>query len=353
MEIKQIVEQVSREKDIKKEVVIEAIKKALIRVMSKSYPYGRLEAQYNEVTGEMDMFHFKRVVDSEPEMLDEESEINLPEAKILDPEAEVDDEIGSCIDSEFGRIDAAKAKGVIMEEIGRAEAEVAFQQFSPFKGKLVSGTVQRADFGGVLVNLGKTEAFIPKTELNPKEHLKRGMNIEAYLLDITLDKGRTKIILSRKAPELVIAAFKDQVPELEDGTISVVNCVRDAGVKTKLIVDTQERFNPVAVCIGTQGYRIQKVQYQIGGERVDVVSYTRNEEEFLKSLLGAKRIYKFTTSEAEVSCEVEKEEIARVVGLKGANIRLASKALGKKIKVQEKGSEVVVDSETTAEPVAE
>jgi N utilization substance protein A len=314
--------------------------------MTKTYPYGRLEAQYNEQTGVMEMFHFKRVVDSEPEMLDEESEINLSEAQIVDPEVVVDDELGYSVSAEFGRIDVAKAKGVILEEIGKAEAEVAFNQFSPFKGKLVAGTVQRADFGGILVNLGKTEAFIPKVEQNPKEFLKRGQNIEAVLVDITMEKNRCKITLSRKSPELVVAAFREQVPEIEDGNITVVDCVREAGVKTKMIVDTQERYNPVAVCIGTAGYRIQKVQYQIGGERVDVVQYTRNEEEFTKNLLGAKRIYGFTSSDEEVTCQVEKEEVGRVVGQAGANIKLASKALGKRIKVSEKGSEVVINSET-------
>lgn len=346
MEIKQIVDQVSKEKDLKKEVVVEAIKKALIRVMSKTYPYGRLEAQYDEKTGVVEMFHFKRVVDSEPEMLDEESEVLLADAQLLDPEVEIDDELGNSVSAEFGRIDVAKAKGVILEEIGKAEAEVAFAQFSPFKGKLVSGTVQRADFGGVLINLGKTEAIIPKIEQNPKEFLKRGQALEAVLVDIVMDKNRCKITLSRKSPELVVAAFRDQVPEIEDGNITVVDCVREAGIKTKLIVDTQERYNPVAVCIGTAGYRIQKVQHQIGGERVDVVQYTRNEEEFTKALLGAKRIYGFTTSDEEVTCQVEKEEIGRVVGLAGANIKLASKALGKRIKVSEKGSEVVINSDT-------
>jgi N utilization substance protein A len=346
MEIKQIVDQVSREKDLKKEVVVEAIKKALVRVMTKSYPYGRLEAQYNEQNGTVEMFHFKRVVDSEPEMLDEESEINLSEAQAIDPEVEIDDELGYSVSAEFGRIDVAKAKGVILEEIGKAEAEVAFKIFSPMKGKIVTGTVQRADGGGVLVSLGKVEAMIPKTEQNPREFLKRNQSVEAVLVDITMEKNRCKIILSRKSPEMVVAAFKDQVPELEDGQITVVNCVREAGVKTKLIVDTKERFNPVAVCIGTAGYRIQKVQHQIGGERVDIVQYTRNEEEFTKSLLGAKRIYAFSTTDQEVSCQVDKEEVGRVVGLAGANVKLASRALGKRIKVSEKGSEVVINSDT-------
>lgn len=346
MELKTIVDQVSREKDIKKDVVIEAVKKALVRVMSKQYPFGRIEVEYSMDSGSVDILHFKRVVDSEPEMLDEESEINLAEAKKLDPLSEVDDEIGYSVTKDFGRIDASRAKGVILEEINKAVSDVAYQQFLPFKGKMVSGTVQRADGGGVLVNLGKTEAFIPKGELNPREQLRRNQTVEAYLLDINQDKGKTNIILSRKAPEMVIAAFTDAVPELEDGTISVVDCVREAGVKTKLIVDTQERLNPVAVCIGTQGYRIQKVQHQIGGERVDVVSYTRNEEEFLKNLLGAKRIFQFTSNDSEVSCQVEKEEIGRVVGPKGVNIKLASKALGKRIKVLEKGSSTEVSSDT-------
>lgn len=244
--------------------------------------------------------------------------------------------------AESGRIDVAKAKGVILEEIGKAEAEVAFLQFSPFKGKLVSGTVQRADFGGILVNLGKTEAIIPKTEQNPKEFLKRGQNLESVLVDVVMEKGRVKITLSRSAPEMVVEFFKEEVPELTSGEVTMKFCAREAGLKSKFVVDTTESFNPVSVCIGTQGYRIQKVQHRLGGERIDVVQYTRNLQNFTQNLLGVSRLKSFEVNEEtkEIKVMVEKDQVARAVGPRGVNVKLASLILDYKIRIND---ESVVD----------
>lgn len=346
MEIKTLVDLVSKEQGLKKEVVAGAVTKAMEKVFQKKTPDVRVEAQYDKDQGNIRLYQFKTVVDSEPEMLDEETEINLPEAKKIDPDCDIGDELGFEMSADLGRIDASVAKSVISEAIGIAQNEIAYETYLPLKGTVVTATVQRVDRNGALVTLGKVDAYIPRHGLIEREILRRSQSVDVYIEDVVMDKNRCKIILSRKSPELVVAAFRDQVPEIEDGSITVVDCVREAGVKTKLIVDTQERYNPVAVCIGTAGYRIQKVQYQIGGERVDVVQYTRNEEEFTKALLGAKRIYGFTSTDEEVTCQVEKEEVGRVVGLAGVNIKLASKALGKRIKVSEKGSEVVINSET-------
>lgn len=345
MELKTVIDHVSKEKGIKREFVVEAVKSALAKILTKKYPYGRVEVNYNDSTGEVQAFHFKMVVDSEPEMLDEESEVNLPEAKLLDPECEVGDELGNPIEADMGRIDANISKQIIMEAISRAEAEVAYQQFLPFVGKVVSGAVTQVDLNGVWVNLGKVEGLISKFEVVKSENLRRGMAIDCLVQEVSLDKGKCKISLSRKDPELVVALFKEEVPEIEDGTVRVQGCFREAGTKTKLLVDTQERVNPVAVCIGTQGYRIQKVQHRLGGERIDIINYSQNPLNMLQDLLNKSRVYNVKEEETKISCEVEKDEFAKALGLKGSNVRLASQVLGKEVLVYEKGKTPVSQNE--------
>ena len=339
MELKQVIDQISRERNIKKQIVAEAVKSALVKVASKRYPYAKIEAEYDETTGDIKLFNFKKVVESEPEMLDEETEINLPEARTLDPDCNVDDELGIPLEENLGRIDANIAKQVMMDCIQRAENEKAYQDYLPFKGKVVSGTVQTMDFKGAVVNLGKIDARIAKNELVRSETLRRGQQIDCLLEDLTYDevKGKTTLILSRSSPDLVVALFMEEVPELEDGTVRVRDCVREAGNKTKICVDTQDRINPVATLIGSQGYKIEKVRHRLGGERIDVVEYTENKVNYLQALLSGVRIKNVEQTETEISCEVEKEDLAKAIGKSGVNIRLAEQAMGCKIVVREKG----------------
>lgn len=339
MELKQVIDQISRERNIKKQIVAEAVKSALVKVAAKRYPYAKIEAQYDEATGDIKLFNFKKVVESEPEMLDEETEINLPEARELDPDCSVDDELGIPLEENLGRIDANIAKQVMMDCIQRAENEKAYQDYLPFKGKVVSGTVQTMDFKGATVNLGKIDARIAKNELVRSETLRRGQQIDCLLEDITYDevKGRTTLILSRSSADLVVALFTEEVPELEDGTVRVRDCVREAGNKTKICVDTQDRINPVATLIGSQGYKIEKVRHRLGGERIDVVEYTENTVNYLQSLLSGVRIKNVEETDEAITCEVEKEDLAKAIGKSGVNIRLAEKAMGCKIVVREKG----------------
>lgn len=343
MDLKQLVEQVSLSKGIKKDVVVKAVEDALSKVMAKKYPYGRIETHYDGETGTVEIYHFKQVVDSEPEMLDEESEINLPEARLLDPECKIGDELGVSITAELGRIDAGVAKQVMTDAITRAEHELAYQELKPQLLKAVSAVVQQVDVGGVLMTIGKTEVYMPRQEQISSEKLKRGQAVDVLLQSVeTTKSGRLKATVSRKDPRLVMALFKEEVPEIEEGTIEMKMCAREAGVKAKLVVDTQDRINPVAVCIGTQGYRIQKVQHRLNGERVDVVSYTRNEQNMLINLFNRIKLSNITITDKLISAEVSKEDLPKAIGLRGVNIRLAEQVLKKKVEIKERTKESVV-----------
>lgn len=336
MELKSVMDQISKDRNIRKDLVVQAVKLALVKVAQKRHPYAKIEAEYDDKTGEITLVHFKKVVDSEPEMLDEDTEINLPEAKVLDPSCEVDDELGQVMSADLGRIDANIAKQVMMECIILAEHERAYQDYLPLKGKVVSGVVQGMDFRGLMVNLGKIEGYIPKHQLVKTEHLNRGQTVDVLLQDVTQVDGKTRITLSRSSPDFVVALFAEEVPEISDGTVRVRGCVREAGNKTKLLVDTQERVNPVAACIGTAGYKIGKVQHRIGGERIDVVEYTENKVNFLQNLLGKVRLSSVEVDETEISAQVEKDDLPKAIGKFGVNIRLAEEAMGVKVVIKEK-----------------
>jgi N utilization substance protein A len=320
MQLKAVVDTVSKDKNLKKEVVVSAIKHALERSMKKSFPYGRLEVSCDD-NYNFKVYHFKSIVDSEPEMLDEESEVTIQEARKIDSKVEIGDEMGFEVSTDLGRIEANLAKQAISEVIKHAESLAAYNQFKDLKGKIVSGVVQTADKKGALILLGVAEGYLPRSEMIFQERVNKGQTYEFLLKEIELsDKGQLKLILSRSSPMFVVAALREEVPEILNGEVELVSCVRDAGKKTKVVVDTDfTSVNPASVCIGSGGTRIQKVMQRIGGERVDIVAYSDDLPKFLQGLLSG------------VNIRHVKEDFARAIGRDGINVKLASQILGKKV----------------------
>lgn len=341
MEIKNLVDVVSKEHNLKKEVVLGALTKALEKVVVRKNPDVKMEVTYNESTDSFEVFHYKTVVESEPEMLDEETEINFPEAQKIDSNVQLGDELGFPSALDVGRISANVAKQVMMETINLAQQELAYAQYLPLKGTIVQGIVQRVDRKGALVTLGKVDGYVPEEGLIPRETLKRNQSYEFYLEDVVQEKGRVKITLSRSAPEMTVIFFKEEVPEVAEGEVQMKLCAREAGIKSKYVVDTQERYNPVAVCIGTGGHRIQKVKSRLGGEHVDVCQYTNNTQEFVKNLLGVPRLksYEFNEETEEILVTVEPDYVARAIGPRGVNVRLSSLIVGYTIKINNQTGE--------------
>ena len=337
MQLKSVIETVSKDKNLKKEVVARAVATALEKSMKKKFPFGRVEAQFDD-SFDFKVYLFKQVVDSEPEMLDEESEINLPEARKFDPKCQVGDEIGEEISEEevkaqLGRIGASIGKSALNEVIKAEEATIGFEQYSKMKGKVVTGTVQNSDKKGVLVNLGVVEAYIPRTDLMPRDKFRRNNTVEALLKDISIEKGQLKITLSRTAPNFVLQLLKEEVPEIDQGVVELVAVVREPGVRAKVVVDTEEQLNAAALCIGTRGHKIQKVMERLGGERVDVIQYSDDLPEFLSGLLSGVNIRHITESDTEIKGEVLQEDFAKAIGREGINVRLAGKILGRKVTI--------------------
>lgn len=331
MQLKSIIDLVSKEKKLSKEVVANAVKSSLEKIAGRKYLYGKIEAEYDKDYN-FKVIHYKTIVDSEPEMLDDDSEIDIVTALQLYSPCELGDEIGFEVTTNLGRIDAGMAKNIINDLFKTEESSVAYAQFKDKKGTIVSGVVQNFDKKGVLVSLGPVEAFLPRSECVKTERFRRNQPIEALLKEVSLDGGRLKMILSRNSPEFVIEVIKEEVDDVRTGDIEILSCVRASGEKTKVVVHS-ETTNPVSACIGMKGYKIQKIMQRLGGERVDISKYSDDLTQLLSGLLSQVKIRHVTETDREIKCDVLTEDLGKAIGKDGVNVRLASVILGKKVLV--------------------
>ena len=201
-ELSRVIEAVGKDRGIKREIIISALEQAVLMAAQKKYGVNAiLEAHYNNDSGEIDLFQFKKVVDSEPEMLDESEEIDMSEAHKLDPEAVVGDELGIKVEAPgFGRIDAQTAKQVIFQKVRDAEREIIYNEYIHRKGEIITGIARRVERGNLVIDLGKTDALLPRTEIIPGEQFKPGDRVQAYLSDVALSTRGPQLYLTRTSP---------------------------------------------------------------------------------------------------------------------------------------------------------
>ena len=332
MKLKSIIELVSKEKKLSKEIVANAVKVSLEKVAGKKYPFGRIEAEFDKDFS-FKIMHYKQVVDSEPEMLDEESEVNLIEATELYGDVSIGDEIGFEITDNLGRVDATFAKQIIGDLFKVEESAVGFKQFKDKKGTIISGTVQNFDKKGTLVSFGAVEGFLPRAEMLRGEKFRRNDPIEVLLEDVSLENGRLKMQLSRTSSEFVVELLKEEIDEVRSGEIEIVSCIRAPREKTKVVIQSSSMSNPVAACIGSQGIKIKKVMARMGGERVDFSKYSDDLLELMSGLFAPAKIRHVEETDREIKLDVLSEDLGKAIGKDGVNIRLATVMLGKKITV--------------------
>jgi len=231
----------------------------------------------------------------------------------------------------LGRIDASLAKQIIGDLFKAEESAIGYTQFKDKKGTIVTGTVQNFDKKGILINLGAVEAFLPRSECLKREKFRRNESIEALLKDISFENGRLKMILSRSSPEMVMAIIREEVSDVLSGDIQIVSCIRAAGEKTKVVVQSESGQNPVAACIGMRGHTVQKIMQRLGGERIDFIKYTDDLAQLLSGLLGQVNIRHVSEDDREIKCDVLREDLGKAIGKDGVNVRLASTMLGKRV----------------------
>jgi N utilization substance protein A len=329
-DINRVVEQVSRDKGIERNVLIKALEEALKSAARKKFGSKMdIEVQYNEDSGEIEVFQFKDVAENvtEPAL-----EISLEEGRKLDPDCEIGDSLGTKMDtSTFGRIAAQSAKQVIIQKMKDAEKDAVYSSFIDRKGDTLNGIVQRIDRGDIIVNLGHTEGVVPVREQVPKETYRRGDRIRAYILDVLHESRGPQIILSRTHPNFLIHLFRTEVPEITEGIVTIMGAAREPGIRAKFAVASNNSdIDPVGACVGMKGSRVQNVVQELRGEKIDIIPWHIDPAKFVCNALAPAEISRVIIDEANQSMEVivPDEFLSIAIGKKGQNVRLASKLTG-------------------------
>jgi N utilization substance protein A len=336
-DLSRIIDQVGKDKGIDKQVVIDAVVQGMLVAARKKYgTYREIEAQYNEETGEVELYEFKEVVPDE-EFVDEEVEIKLTEALVLDPEAQIHDSIGSKLESgDLGRIAAQTAKQIITQRVRDAEREIIFNEFEQRKGEVASGIARRVERGAIVVDLGRTEAYIPPREQIPGESYKPGDRIQGYISDVRQTTRGPQIIMSRADERYLMKLFEVEVPEIYDGIVEIVAAAREPGQRAKIAVRTKDNaVDPVGACVGMKGSRVQNIVQELRGEKIDIVNWDEDVARFVCNALAPAEISKVFVDEnnREMEVVVPDNQLSLAIGRKGQNVRLAAKLTGWKLDI--------------------
>ncbi len=336
-DLNRVIEQVSKEKGIDRQVIVDALKDAMLSAAKRTYgPEKKIEAQWNAEIGEVELFEIRTVVDV---VQDSENEVTLEDAhRTIDPEAEVGDELLAKLPSEkFGRIAAQAAKQNIIQRVRDAERDSIFKEFKTRKGELATGTVQRFEKKNLIVNLGRADAILPEKEQIPRERYRQGDRIRAYIADVELSSRGPQIILSRTHPGLLVELFRQEVPEIYEGIVEVKGAAREPGGRAKFAVTSHDSdVDPVGACVGMRGTRVQAVVQELRNEKIDIVEWTADQAEYVCRALAPAKVSRIILDEDERAMEVivPDDQLSLAIGKKGQNVRLASRLTGWKLDVR-------------------
>jgi N utilization substance protein A len=329
-DIKRVVDQISREKGIDKNILFKALEEALRSAAKKKLGNKTdIEVQYSEETGEIEVFQFKEVVET---VEDPDLEIDMDEGRKLDPDCEFGDCLGTKMDTTtFGRIAAQSAKQVIIQKMKDAEKDAVYAAYIDRKGEIINGIVQRFDRGDIVVNLGNTEAVLPRREQVPRESYRRGDRLRALILDVLHEAKGPQILLTRTHPDFLVMLFKTEVPEISEGVVTIMGAAREPGSRAKFAVASNDSdIDPVGACVGMKGSRVQNVVQELRGEKIDIIPWHVDAARFVCNALAPAEIARVIIDEGGKAMEVivPDESLSVAIGKRGQNVRLASRLTG-------------------------
>src|SRR5579871_419389 len=355
-EILMVVDAVSNEKGVDKEIIFEALEAALASATRKKHGEDwDVRVSINRKTGDYDTFRrWKVFADDSKELENPSAELRLEDAHDIDPAAEPGGYVEEPMESVgFGRIAAQQAKQVIVQKVREAERAQVVEAYKDRVGQLVSGVVKRVDRNGIYVDLGSNaEGFVPRTDMIPREQVKPQDRIKAYLKEVRSEPRGPQLFLTRTAPEFLIELFKLEVPEVGQGLIQILGAARDAGVRAKIAVRSNDpRIDPVGACVGMRGSRVQAVSNEIAGERVDIIPFDENPAQFVINAMSPAEVMSIVVDEDSHSMDiaVSEEKLSQAIGRGGQNIRLASELTGWKLNIM---SEQAAEEKSEAESMA-
>jgi len=372
MEQKQFIlaiDQICDEKGISKEKAIEIVEASLASAYKKEYgKKGQIiKVNLDEVSGDIEVFQIKTVAEEvdetelketgEKEIKEEEKEeikkkfnpdknLTVEEAKKYKKNPQIDDEIEIPLPprSDFGRIAAQTAKQVMIQKIREAEKEVIFNEFKNKEGEVVSGIVQRIEGKNVFIDIGKAVGILYPSEQISGEYYKVGQKLKIYIMKIEEEAKETNLILSRTNPNIVGKLFELEVPEIFSKTVEIKSIAREAGLRTKVAVHSNEEgIDPVGSCVGQKGTRIQTIINELGGEKIDIIEWSDDIKKYIQHALSPAKVLHIDIDEKNKSAiaYVDEDQLSLAIGKQGQNVRLAAKLTGWKIDVIEDKKEVV------------
>lgn len=328
-ELLSVLEYIEREKGIKREVLIEAVESALVSAARKVIGHKDDEedvtVKLDGKTGSIKVFSGTKEITS----------------------------------AEFGRIAAQTAKQVIIQKIREAERDVIYEDFITRKGTVVTGMVHRFEKGNIMVDLGRAEAILPRSEILPREHYKQGERVKAYVLEVERTPKGSHILLSRKNEGMVKKLFELEIPEINDGIVEIKSISREPGDRTKIAVTSKdEKIDSVGACVGMRGQRVKNIVGELQGEKIDIVRYSDDIKEYIKGALSPAEIKTINVDKDKKRAEVivNDDQLSLAIGRRGQNVKLASRLVGYEINVKSESElkeEAKAGAEAAAFPIAE
>jgi N utilization substance protein A len=359
------VTQIAAERGFDREKVFEALEEAILTAYRKE-KFGttrdeegnkmgeNLSAEVDRENGEFKLFANKEVVE---EVEDDENQIALSEAELISPNVEIGDTVQIEIPSEdLGRIAAQAAKQVVLQKMSEFERDAILEEYSDKVGEVFTALMQRMKRGEVVFEIGKATAIMPQEEQIGNEFYKVGQRYKVLLKDI--DEGQ--IIVSRSDPEFLKELFKLEVPEIESGVVEIKAVAREAGMRSKIaVVSNQDGVDPIGSCVGQRGIRIANIMNELGEEKIDIIEWSEDPEEFVANALSPAKVNEVNIEEGVATVEVDADQLSLAIGKEGQNVRLAWKLTGMKIDIEgpegetaaEMGDGVEKYAEETQEPV--
>lgn len=336
-------------KGIKKEVIVDAIKAALVAAYKKNYNQAQnVEVDFDDRTGNFKVMAVKTVVD---EVQDDRLEVSLKDALAINGAYEVGDEIRfEVTPKNFGRISAQTAKQVIMQRLREAERNNIIDEYSQYEDELITGTVERRDNRFVYVKIGNVEAVMSTHDQMPNETYTPQDKVRVLVTHVGSDSKGAQITVSRTAPDVVKRLFEQEVPEIYNGTVEIVSIAREAGDRTKIAVKSNDpNIDPVGTCVGQGGTRVQNVVNELGGENIDIVQYEDDPSDYIANALNPAEVIavQFSDEDDEKSALVivPDYQLSRAIGKKGQNVRLAARLTGYKIDIRPESEVEFVDED--------
>ncbi|MFM2187353.1 MAG: transcription termination factor NusA [Burkholderiaceae bacterium] len=358
-ELLMLVEAISREKSVEREIVFNAVEQALAQATKKllqsdkDHPVQEADIRVaiDRETGEYETFRRWLVVEDSAGLQNPDAEELLMDAVERVADIQVDEYIEETIPSlPIGRIGAMAAKQVILQKIRDAEREMLLNDFMSRGEKIFTGTVKRMDKGDIIVESGRVEGRLRRGEMIPKENLRSGDRVRAMIMEVDTTLRGAPIILSRSAPEFMIELFRQEVPEIEQGLLEIKSCARDAGSRAKIaVISHDRRVDPIGTCVGVRGSRVNAVTNELAGERVDIVLWSDDPAQFVIGALAPANVSSIVVDEEKHAMDVvvDEENLAIAIGRGGQNVRLASDLTGWKINIMDANESAQKQAEET------